>query len=62
VAGVLGVLTVLSLLETIPSFEDEAQALASFRPVGYAARARIPPHWRDNRFAFENQFDSKQQA
>lgn len=36
---VLEVLTVLRLLETIPSFEDEAQALASFRPVGHVARA-----------------------
>ena len=35
---VLEVLTVLRLLETIPSFEDETQALASFRPVGYFAR------------------------
>jgi anti-sigma B factor antagonist len=36
---VLEVLTVLRLLETIPFFEDEAQALASFRPLGYFARA-----------------------
>ena len=33
------VLTVLRLLETIPSFDDEAQALASFRRVGYSAKA-----------------------
>ena len=30
---VLEVLKVLRLLEVIPSFEDEAQALASFRPL-----------------------------
>ena len=36
---VLEVLTLLRLLETIPSFDDEAQALASFRRVGYSARA-----------------------
>jgi anti-anti-sigma factor len=35
---VLEVLKVLRLLEIIPSFEDESQALASFRPQGYAAR------------------------
>jgi anti-sigma B factor antagonist len=34
---VLEVLTVLHLLEVIPSFEDETQALASFRPRGYSA-------------------------
>jgi anti-sigma B factor antagonist len=34
---VLEVLTVLRLLEVIASFEDEAQALASFRPHGYSA-------------------------
>jgi anti-anti-sigma factor len=35
---VLEVLRVLRLLEVIPSFEDgETQALASFRPMGYAA-------------------------
>jgi anti-anti-sigma factor len=34
---VLDILRVLHLLEIIPSFEDEAQALASFRPQGYAA-------------------------
>jgi anti-sigma B factor antagonist len=32
---VLEVFNVLHLLETIPSFEDEAQAVASFRPLGY---------------------------
>lgn len=35
---VLEVLTVFHLLSTIPSFEDEAQALASFRPRGHSAR------------------------
>ena len=35
---VLEVLTVFRLLGTIPSFEDETQALASFRPQGYSAR------------------------
>src|SRR3984893_5327165 len=34
---VLEVLTVLHLLEIIPSFQDEAEALASFRPPGYSA-------------------------
>ena len=34
---VLEVFTVLRLLEVIESFEDEAQALASFRPRGYVA-------------------------
>ena len=34
---VLEVLRVLRLLETILSFEDEAQALASFRSRGFAA-------------------------
>jgi anti-sigma B factor antagonist len=34
---VLEVLTVFRLLDTIPSFEDEAEALASFRPRGYSA-------------------------
>jgi anti-anti-sigma factor len=33
---VLEVLTVLHLIE-IPSFQDEAEALASFRPRGYFA-------------------------
>jgi anti-anti-sigma factor len=35
---VLEVLTVFRLLDTIASFEDEAQALASFRPVSYFAQ------------------------
>ena len=35
---VLEVLTVFRLLDTIPSFEDEAQALASFRPLRYFAK------------------------
>jgi anti-anti-sigma factor len=35
---VLDVLTVTRLLETIPSFEDETQALVSFRPMGRFAR------------------------
>ena len=35
---VLEVLTVLRLLEVIESFEDETQALASFRPRGYSAK------------------------
>jgi len=35
---VLDVLRVLHLLEIIPSFEGETQALASFRPQGYFAR------------------------
>jgi len=35
---VLEVLSILHLLETIPSFEDEAQAVASFRPLGYFAK------------------------
>lgn len=34
---VLEVFRVLRLLEAIPSFEDEAQALASFRSRGYVA-------------------------
>jgi anti-anti-sigma factor len=34
---VLEVLTLFRLLDTIPSFEDEAQALASFRPLSYFA-------------------------
>jgi anti-anti-sigma factor len=32
------VLRVIRLTDIIPTFEDEAQALASFRPKGYAAR------------------------
>ena len=35
---VLEVLRILHLLEIIPSFEDETQALASFRPQSYSAR------------------------
>jgi len=34
---VLEVLILFHLLENIPSFEDEAEALASFRPRGYSA-------------------------
>jgi anti-anti-sigma factor len=34
---VLEVLTVFHLLNTIPSFEDETQAMASFRPRGQSA-------------------------
>jgi anti-sigma B factor antagonist len=34
---VLEVLNVFRLLDTIPSFEDETQALASFRPLSYSA-------------------------
>lgn len=34
---VLEVLTLFHLLDTIPSFEDEAQALASFRSRGRSA-------------------------
>jgi anti-anti-sigma factor len=36
---VLEVLRVLHLLEIIPNFEDETQALASFRPLGYFAKS-----------------------
>jgi len=32
------VFTVLRLLEIIPSFEDESEALASFRPLGHFAK------------------------
>jgi len=35
---VLEVLTVLRLLEIIPSFDDESVALASFQPRGYVAK------------------------
>ena len=35
---VLEVFRVLRLLAIIPRFDDEAEALASFRPQGYAAR------------------------
>jgi len=34
---VLEVLNVFRLLDTIPSFEDETRALASFRPLSYSA-------------------------
>jgi anti-anti-sigma factor len=34
---VLEVLTVLHLIDIIPCFQDEAEALASFRPRGYFA-------------------------
>ena len=34
---VLEVLTLFHLLENISSFEDEAEALGSFRPRGYSA-------------------------
>ena len=34
---VLKVLTLFRLLDVIPSFEDESEALASFRPRGYSA-------------------------
>ena len=36
---VLEVFRVLHLLEIIPKFDDEAQALASFGPRGYSARS-----------------------
>jgi len=32
------VLKLVHLLDFIPSFEDEAEALASFRPLGYSAK------------------------
>jgi len=32
------VLRVIHLLDIVPTFEDEAQALASFRPQGYSAK------------------------
>lgn len=35
---VLEVFEALHLLKIIPTFEDEAQALASFRPLGYFAK------------------------
>ena len=35
---VLEVFTTLHLLEIIPTFEDETQALASFQPLGYFAK------------------------
>jgi anti-anti-sigma factor len=36
---VLEVLRVLRLLEIIPSFDDESDGLASFRPPGYVAKS-----------------------
>jgi len=36
---VLEVLTVVHLIDALPSFQDEAEALASFRPRGYSARS-----------------------
>ena len=35
---VRAVLRVIRLLDIIPTFEDETQALASFRPQGFSAR------------------------
>ena len=35
---VRAVLRVIRLLDLIPTFDDETQALASFRPQGYSAR------------------------
>jgi anti-sigma B factor antagonist len=35
---VLAVMGLVHLLDIIPSFEDETQALASFRPRGYSAK------------------------
>src|ERR1700741_5251362 len=35
---VLVVMRAIHLLDVIPSFEDETQALASFRPRGYSAK------------------------
>jgi hypothetical protein len=35
---VRAVLRVIRLPDIIPTFEDEAQALASFRPQGFSAR------------------------
>ena len=35
---VLLMLTVIHLLDAIPCFQDETQALASFRPRGYSAK------------------------
>ena len=35
---VLMVLKVIHLLDVIPSFDDETQALASFQPRGYSAK------------------------
>jgi anti-sigma B factor antagonist len=36
---VRAVLNLVHLLDLIPTFEDEAEALASFRPQGYSAKA-----------------------
>jgi anti-anti-sigma factor len=33
-----GVLKLVHLLDLIPTFEDETEALASFRPLGYSAK------------------------
>jgi anti-anti-sigma factor len=38
---VQAVLRVIHLPDIIPTFEDEPQALASFRPQGYSARPRV---------------------
>jgi hypothetical protein len=35
--GFRAVLKLVHLLDLIPTFEDEAEALASFRPLGYSA-------------------------
>jgi len=40
---VLEVFRVLHLLDAIPSFDDEARALASFRSRGYAASSSLRP-------------------
>jgi len=34
-----GVLKLVHLLDLIPTFEDEAAALASFRPLGYSTKS-----------------------
>jgi len=41
---VLEVLTIFHLLDIIPSFEDEAQALASFRPRGWFSDLETSHH------------------
>lgn len=41
---VLEVLTIFHLLDIIPSFEDEAQALASFRPQGWFSDLETSHH------------------
>ncbi len=38
---VLVVMRVIRLLDVIPSFDDETQALASFRPRGYSATGTL---------------------